>query len=138
MSLGSTGSLPPPGRMERGQGVSERRRIILLNAFPLNAFPQQRFSARFERVGVQQLVNEVSAADAERAEVVNYIRHPATVSAISRALSRELRPEAGFYSYREGDIVYVVTVKQLPARGVEVTTVRVEELDIVRVEVSSQ
>jgi hypothetical protein len=106
-------------------------RIVLLNAFPLNAFPFERFAATFERVGLQQL-----AADAERAgEVANYIRHPATVAALSRVLMRELRPESGFYSYQLDDVVYVISLRQLPARGAEVTQVKLEELDIVRVEV---
>jgi hypothetical protein len=106
-------------------------RLVLLNAFPLSAFPAQRFAATFERVGLQQL-----AADAERAsEVANYIRHPATVAALSRAIERELRPESGFYAYQPNDVIYVVALKQLPARGAEVTTVKFEELDIVRVEV---
>jgi hypothetical protein len=106
-------------------------RVVLLNAFPLNAFPQQRFAATFERATLQQLVSDVERAS----EVANFIRHPATVSALSRILTRELRPEAGFYSYREGDVVYVVTLRQLPQRGAEVATVKAEDLDIVRVEI---
>jgi hypothetical protein len=106
------------------------RRVVLLNAFPLSAFPTQRFTAVFERVSLPQLVEA-----AKQASIVNYIRHPATVQAISRALGHELRPESGFYAYRPGDVVYIVTLRQLPARGAEVTTVKLEELDIVRVEV---
>jgi hypothetical protein len=48
---------------------------------------------------------------------------------------RELRPESGFYSYQLDDVVYVISLRQLPARGAEVTQVKLEELDIVRVEV---
>jgi hypothetical protein len=110
------------------------KRIVLLNAFPLNAFPFERFAATFERVGLQQL-----AADVERAnEVANFIRHPATVAALSRVLPRELRPESGFYAYQPNDVVYIITLRQLPQRGVEVTTVKPEELDIVRVEVTTR
>jgi hypothetical protein len=90
----------------------------------------ERFSATFQRVSLQQLVSE-----AENVEIANFIRHPATVAALNRVLVRELEPKAGFYSYRAGDVIYIVTLKQLPQRGVEVTSVKVEELDIVRVEV---
>jgi hypothetical protein len=107
-------------------------RIVLLNAFPVNAFPMEQFIATFQRVSLQQLVSE-----AENDEVINFIRHPATVSAISRVLGRELKPESGFYSYRANDVIYIVTLKQLPQRGVEVTSVKVEELDIIRVEVKA-
>jgi hypothetical protein len=105
-------------------------RLVLLNAFPLNAFPFERFSATFKRISLQQLV-----ADAERAEVINFIRHPATVAALSRVLMRELSPSSGFYSYQLGDVVYVISLRQLPARGAEVTSVKQEDLDIIKVEV---
>jgi hypothetical protein len=106
-------------------------RVVLLNAFPLSAFPFERFTAAFERVPLSQLVNDVERAS----EVANYIRHPATVAALSRVLSRELKLESGFYAYQIGDSIYVITLRQLPARGAEVAQVKLEELDIVRVEV---
>jgi hypothetical protein len=106
-------------------------RVVLLNAFPLSAFPMQQFTAAFERVPLHQLVNDVERAS----EVANYIRHPATVAALSRVLSRELKLESGFYAYQTGDSIYVITLRQLPARGAEVTSVKQEDLDIIKVEV---
>jgi hypothetical protein len=108
-------------------GVSMR--IIFLNSFPLNAFPFQRFTAAFERISLTELV-----MGCDGVEVVNYIRHPATVQALSTALGRELKPSAELYNYQLGDVIYVIALKQ-PQRGVEATSVKPEELDVVRVEV---
>ena len=118
-------------KRESGSRGERGMRVVLLNAFPLNAFPLQRFVAVFERVSPSKLV-----ADLERAsEVANYIRHPATVQCLSRVIGRELQPTSGFYSYQPNDVVYVIALKQLPARGAEVVAVEVEDLDFLRVEV---
>jgi hypothetical protein len=106
------------------------KRAVLLNAFPVSAFAFQQFAADFQRISLQQLAIEVRDA-----EVANYIRHPGTVAAISKALGRELKPVAGFSTYTPNDSIYVVTLKQLPARGAEVATIKEEELDILRVQV---
>jgi hypothetical protein len=106
------------------------KRLVLLNAFPVSAFQFDSFTAHFRRASLAEL-----AAESKNAEVVSYIRHPATVAALSRVLPHELKPEAGFYSYRAGDVIYVATLRQLPARGVEVATVKQEDLDIVKVEI---
>jgi len=107
--------------------------IVLLNAFPVSAFPQERFAAAFERVPLQQLVSEAKEAGCDK--IVNFIRHPATVSTLSSALTCKLEPVAGFYEYKPHDTIYVITVKQLPVRGVEIPTVRPEDLDIIKVKV---
>jgi hypothetical protein len=107
------------------------KRLVLLNAFPLSAFLMETFTATFERVPLSRLAEE-----ARGAEIANFIRHPATVECLSEVLGRELKPSAGLYTYRPGDIIYVVSLRQ-PQRGAEVVSIKVEELDIVRVEVRS-
>jgi hypothetical protein len=64
-------------------------RLVLLNAFPLNAFPHRRFAAEFERVSLAELTKSCEDAD----EVVNFIRHPATVAALQRTTNRELNAD---------------------------------------------
>jgi hypothetical protein len=103
-------------------------RLVLLNAFPVNAIPYDTFTALFKRVTIDEL-----AADVRRAsEVVNYVRHPATVLALQTALNMQLRPSSELYRFREGDLIYVVALKT-PVRGQEASEVKLDDLDIVKV-----
>jgi hypothetical protein len=112
-------------------GIRPLKRVVLLNAFPLSAFPMNLFSVVFRRVTLSEL-----SADCQGAEVVNYIRHPATVELLSKELGRKLEPSAGLYKFDEArdKAIYVITLKQ-PQRGAEVTTIKPEDLDIVRARV---
>jgi hypothetical protein len=103
-------------------------RVVLLNAFPVSAVEYSTFTALFKRVAVEELVEDVRRAS----EVVSYIRHPATVQLLSKLLGIALAPSAELYRYREHDLVYVITLKT-PTRGQEVTEVKPEDLDVVRV-----
>jgi hypothetical protein len=108
--------------------TSQNVRIVLLNAFPLNAFDYRTFTALFTRVTVDQLVSEIK----QNYEVINYIRHEGTVKTLSKLLGIELKPSADIYKFSKNNIIYVVTLKKVE-RGKEVTEVKVEDLDIVRV-----
>jgi hypothetical protein len=103
-------------------------RLVLLNAFPLSAFPYDTFTALFRRVTVEELARDV----AQTSEVLCYIRHPATVLALQSVLNVPLRPSSELYRYAEGDVIYVVTLR-VPQRGQEITEVRLEDLDVVKV-----
>jgi hypothetical protein len=103
-------------------------RLVLLNAFPVNAIPYDTFTALFRRTTVEELARDAVTAT----EVLCYIRHPATVLALQSLLNVPLRPSAELYRYREHDLVYVITLKT-PTRGQEVTEVKPGDLDVVRV-----
>jgi hypothetical protein len=103
-------------------------RLVLLNAFPLSAFPYDTFTALFRRVTVEELARDAATAT----EVLCYIRHPATVLALQSLLNVPLRPSAELYRYREPDLMYVITLKT-PQRGQEVAEVKLEDLDIDKV-----
>ena len=107
-------------------------RLILLNAFPVNAIPFERFTALFKRTSIEELTRDVATAS----EVLCYIRHPATVLALQSALNVPLKPSAELYRYREHDLIYVITLK-LPQRGQEVSEVKLEDLDLLKVVVVS-
>jgi len=99
-----------------------RRRMILLNAFPISAFRANRLVVEFRRITLQELRNLSNDN-----EIINYIRHPATVNIISQALGRQLEPNSGIYSYSQGDIVVIVVLNQ-SQRGQEVQQVQPEDL----------
>jgi hypothetical protein len=103
--------------------TNQNRRIILLNAFPLSAFPARRLVVEFRRITLQEL-RELSNSGAD---VINYIRHPSTVSIVAQALGRQLEPFSGTYSYSQGDIVVIAVLNQ-PQRGQEVQQVQPEDL----------
>ena len=103
-------------------------RLVLLNAFPLSAFPYDTFTALFRRTSIEELARDVATAT----EVLCFIRHPATVATLQGLLNVPLKPSAGLYEYREGDLVYVITLKT-PTRGQEVAEVKPEDLDVTRV-----
>jgi hypothetical protein len=106
-------------------------RVVLLNAFPINAVAYDTFTALFRRTTLEELARDV----AQTSEVLCYIRHPATVVALQSALNVVLKPSAELYRFRENDVIYVVTLRA-PQRGQEVTEVKIEDLDIVRVVVA--
>jgi hypothetical protein len=108
-----------------------RGRIVFLNALPLNALPRTpHLRLDILPVTINELAAWAQRRVAEGYEVVHYIRHPATIQAL-RAVGVPLseQPNAGLYSYREGDILVVVTLRA-PQRGQEVSQVNINDLEI--------
>ena len=107
------------------------RRIILLNALPLNAFPSDwdNFAITVYRVSTDYLKSAIKKAS----EIKCYIRHPATVELLKKLLEVELKPSAELYKYTEGDSIFVITLKT-PERGKEATEVRQEDIEVYYVE----
>jgi hypothetical protein len=106
-----------------------RGRIVILNALPLNALPRRHVQADILPVAINELVAWIQRRAAEGYELIHYIRHAGTIAAL-RAAGAPLSetPNSGLYSYREGDILVVVTLRN-PPRGQEVSQVSPQDLE---------
>ncbi len=102
-------------------------RLILLNALPLNIFPDswREYAIQVRRIDVYVLKERVLRAR----KIKSYIRHQGTVETLQRVLGIPLPASADLYKYEEGDEVYIVTLKS-PARGQEVQLVSEHDLDV--------
>jgi hypothetical protein len=121
-AAGAAGAGPANQQAPRG-------RIVFLNALPLNALPRRHLALDVVPVSLNDLAAWVQRRIAEGYTIEHYIRHGATVETL-RALGIPLNPQpnSGLYSYREGDIIVVVTLRS-PARGQDVSQVRPEDLE---------
>ncbi|PNV79019.1 MAG: hypothetical protein C0179_08080 [Fervidicoccus sp.] len=115
--------------------MAERRRLVILNALPLNSIPLTHFCVDVKRIDTDFLRHLAKEAKSINAEIANYIRHEATVKLLNQLLNLSLEPSSGLYQWREGDRIVVITLKK-PIRGQEVSEVKPEDLDIFHVYVS--
>ena len=105
-------------------------RLVLLNAFPINAFTYDSFTVKIEKSDFTEMkFDELRCGD-----IVCFIRHPATVSLINQKLGTQLQPNPGLYKHDPRDIIYIVSLKS-PERGKEVTAISQSDVDIWKVEV---
>jgi Domain of unknown function (DUF1874). len=100
-------------------------RAILLNAIPLSAIQLDSFVIACKRVNINAVKDVIESSR----EVCNYIRHESTVKLLSEQLQVELKPSSELYAYRHGDVLIIVALKR-PQRGIEVTQISLEDLDI--------
>ena len=106
------------------------RRIVVLNALPLNALPRMPLNMIVEPItNIVSLAMWLNHMARQGYEIVHFIRHPATVQLL-RDLGAQIpeAPNTGLYQYADGDVLIVVTLKS-PQRGVEVQQVRPEDLE---------
>ena len=106
------------------------RRIVVLNALPLNALPRMPLNMIVEPItNIVSLAMWLNHMARQGYEIVHFIRHPATVQLL-RDLGAPIpeAPNTGLYQYADGDVLIVVTLKS-PQRGVEVQQVRPEDLE---------
>jgi Domain of unknown function (DUF1874). len=103
-------------------------RLVFLNALPVNAIPYQAFNIYCKRVAFNVIQDLVLTAKT----IENYIRHEGTVNTLNRVLGLDLKPSPALYTHRHGDVLVIVTLKtpKIPARGVEVREVDIQDLDI--------
>jgi len=109
-------------------------RIVLLNAFPVNAIPYELFTASFRLLTLDDFIRELVNHAVSNRTIVNYIRHESTIKLIQSRLGNvkiDLKPSNELYRYSEDDIIYVISLKK-PIRGQEVE-VKEEDLLIHRV-----
>jgi len=103
-------------------------RLVLLNALPLGALPWDVTLILCFRKSLDDLRGAVHDAVSLSVPVECYIRHESTVKALG---IDKLTPSAGLYTAREGDEIWVVTLKK-PARGRE-AEVSEEDLEVFQV-----
>ena len=106
------------------------RRLVFLNALPLNALPRAHLELDVLPVSnINELAAWVQRRLAEGFQLIHYIRHPATIQALkSVGIPLPEQPNSGLYSYDAGDIIVVVSLRA-PQRGQEVQQVRPEDLE---------
>jgi Domain of unknown function (DUF1874). len=100
------------------------KRVVLLNALPIQAFKYTHFTITCKRVSLDAVKDIVLSADV----VESYIRHEATIRALNEAFNLSLTPNPGIYEYRDNDTLLIVTLKT-PRRGVEVQQLTIDDLD---------
>jgi len=106
------------------------RRLVFLNALPLNVLPRAHLELDVLPVSnINELAAWVQRRLQEGWQLIHYIRHPATIQAL-RQLGIPLpeTPNSGLYSYDAGDIIVVVTLRS-PQRGQEVSQVSPQDLE---------
>jgi Domain of unknown function (DUF1874). len=106
--------------------VLSSRRVILLNALPVQAFKHTYFTITCKRTSLEAVKDIVLSASV----LENYIRHEATIRALNEAFNLSLTPNPGLYEYRDGDVLVIVTLKK-PQRGVEAEQLTTSDLDFV-------
>ena len=117
-------------------------RVVLLNALPMSMLPWERHRSPYAATVFSITLREVEAHEirgvvreaAREGRLLCYIRHPATVRALSKALGVDLKPSSGLYEWEMGDIVFIVTLKR-PVRGREAEEVKLEDLRIIDAEI---
>ena len=106
------------------------RRIIFLNALPLNAFPRRYIRLDVLPISIQELVWWINRRLAEGYRLDHYIRHASTIQAL-RAVGIPLadQPNPGVYRHEPNDILVVVALRN-PVRGQEVYEIRPDDLEV--------
>jgi hypothetical protein len=106
------------------QTQTKAKRVVLVGGVAPSMFNQNELTMYYKRITLDEL--EELAKDAE---VVNFVRHESTVKLLSNALEKQLTPNAGLYTWQEGDILVIVGLKK-PVRGQEMQIVA-DDLDLV-------
>ena len=114
---------------ENAVGQENAKRIVFLNALPLNSLPKRHVHLDVIPVSLKELARWVSRRLDEGYQLEHYIRHESTIQVL-RIIGIPLAegPNAGIYQYRHGDILVVATLRN-PVRGQEVQ-VRPEDLEV--------
>jgi len=105
------------------------KRVVLLNALPLNAIPYERYAIQVVQLQPDSFKRLV-LRDVERGyQIISYIRHKATVDLLSKMLNIEIKVSNELYKYQESDLIYIVTLKpEKIQRGQEATDLKPEDL----------
>jgi Domain of unknown function (DUF1874). len=104
--------------------ILSNKRVILLNALPIQAFKHTYFTIACKRTSLEAVKDIVTHSSI----LENYIRHEATIRALNEAFNLSLTPNPGLYEYSSDDILVIVTLKT-PRRGVELQQLTIDDLD---------
>ena len=106
-----------------GNEVAFRNQIIFLNAFPINAFMGKNAVLKVMHCGALKDIQDAIKTVINNNNVINFISHESTAKALG------LNPNKALYSYREGDIIIIVTLNK-PLRNVQDMQVTINDLDV--------
>jgi len=105
------------------------KRLVFLNALPLNSLPRSHLELDVLSVSLQDLARWVQRRLQEGFQLIHFIRHPATITALRQlGIPLSEQPNAGLYQYAHGDIIVVVTLRA-PVRGQEQQQVSTSDLE---------
>jgi hypothetical protein len=105
------------------------RRIVFLNALPLNALPRAHLRVDILPVAINDLAAWVQRRLQEGFQLIHYIRHQATIAVLRRTgIPLSEQPNSGLYTYQRGDII-VVAALRTPQRGQEVQQLSPQDLE---------
>jgi hypothetical protein len=109
--------------------ITVTKRVVLLNALPLNAIPYVRFAIQVNRLSPDAFEYSI-LEDVERGyQVISFIRHKATVDLLSEMLGIKIETSNELYKYQESDLIYIVTLRSdRIVRGQEATDLKPEDL----------
>jgi len=106
-----------------GKEVAFKNQIIFLNAFPINAFMGKNAVLRVMYCGGLKDIQDAIKTVINNNNVINFISHESTAKALG------LNPNKALYSYREGDVIIIVTLNK-PLRNVVDMQVTADDLDV--------
>ena len=105
------------------------KRVVLLNALPLNAIPYERFAIQVNRLSPDAFEYSILQDLSEGYQIISFIRHKATVELLSEMLGIKIETSNELYKYQESDLIYIVTLKpEKIQRGQEATDLKPEDL----------
>ena len=106
-----------------GKEVAFKNQVIFLNAFPINAFMGKSAILKVMHCGALKDIYDTIKTVINNNNVINFISHESTAKALG------LNPNKALYSYREGDVIIIVTLNK-PLRNVVDMQVTINDLDV--------
>jgi len=106
-----------------GNEIAFKNQIIFLNAFPINAFMGKSAILKVMHCGALKDIYDTIKTVINNNNVINFISHESTAKALG------LSPNKALYSYREGDVIIIVTLNK-PLRNVVDMQVTIDDLDV--------
>ncbi len=107
----------------------KKNRLVFLNALPLNSISLNRFYIDVRRIDIETMNYIVKKAKSTNSDILNYIRHEATLRLINSLLGLNLSINPGLYQWQPGDELIIVSLRK-PIRGQDAVEVTIDDLDM--------
>ena len=104
------------------------KKVVFLNALPLNAINASHFTIFVDKVNADILKKWINIFKKCKFDFKCYIRHKSTVELLNKEFELMLEPSSDAYCYEENDRLIIVTLKS-PQRGREVEVKDINDLD---------